>query len=248
LKPTADSGAPLYLRVARHIESAIVDGQLSPGDRLDGEIGLAEGFGVSRATMRKSIDELVRQGLLVRRHGAGTQVLPTRLDGAGGVEGLYDELKRNGRTPTTDVITLEVRDAEPDIAEALRLSPGDPVIYVERVRRADRVPIAIMRNWIPYGLIELDAADLESHGLYEVLRKGGVRMRMAEQSIGAEAARSTSARLLDIRKGSPVLSIETTTFADSGKPVEVGRHEYRGDMYRFPVRKVERQYGTEATR
>ncbi|MGY2872874.1 DNA-binding GntR family transcriptional regulator [Marmoricola sp. URHA0025 HA25] len=244
-----ENGGPLYLRLARHIETSIVDGHLSPGDRLDGEIGLAETLGVSRQTMRKAIDELVRSGLLVRRHGSGTQVLPTRADRTGGgVEGLYDELKRADRRPSTKVITLEVRGAEVDIAEELGLGPGDEVTYLERVREADGVPIAIMRNWIPTGLTELDARDLETHGFYEILRKGGVRMRMAQQSIGAEGASSVSARLLGVKKGMPLLTIETTTYADSGKPVELGRHEYRGDMYRFPVTKVERQYGTEATR
>lgn len=240
---------PLYLRVARHIEKSIVDGHLSPGDRLDGEIGVAESLGVSRQTMRKAIDELVRQGLLVRRHGSGTQIMPTRSDRmGGGVEGLYDELKRADRTPSTDVLTLEVREADDTIAVELGLTAGDDVVFLERVRKADDVPVAIMRNWLPTSLIDLDANDLQTHGLYEILRKGGVRMRMAQQSIGAEAADSNTARLLGIKKGSPMLTIETTTYADSGKPIEVGRHEYRGDMYRFPVTKVERQYGTEATR
>lgn len=244
-----ENDGPLYLRVARHIETSIVDGHLSPGDRLDGEIGLAESLGVSRQTMRKAIDELVRQGLLVRRHGSGTQVLPTRSDRTGGgVEGLYDELKRAGRRPSTQVIVLEVRQADPESAAELGLNPGAEVLYLERVRTADDEPVAIMRNWIPADLIELHASDLETHGLYEILRKGGVRMRMAQQSIGAEAASSASARLLGVKKGSPLLTIQTTTYADSGKPVELGRHEYRGDMYRFPVTKVERQYGTEATR
>lgn len=236
------------MRVARHIESAIHDGHLSPGDRLDGEIGLAEALGISRATMRKAIDELVRQGLLVRRHGAGTQVLPTRSDRPGGVEGLFDELKRSDRVPTTEVIRLDVGAAEADIAAELWLESDDPVVHVERIRKADGVPIAVMRNWIPADLVKLTASDLERDGLYEILRKGGVRMRMAQQSIGAVAADSRSARLLEIKKGSPLLSIETTTYADSGRPVEVGHHEYRGDMYRFPVTKVERQYGSEATR
>jgi DNA-binding GntR family transcriptional regulator len=243
-----DHREPLYLRVARHIEETIRDGQLSPGDRLDGEIGMAEGLGVSRATMRKAIDELVRGGLLVRRHGAGTQVLPTRSDRSGGVDGLYDELKRADRRPTTEVIALEVRAAEEKIAEQLWLNPGDDVVHLERVREADGVPIALMRNWLPSDLIDLDADDLIAHGLYEILRKRGVQMRMAQQSIGAEAANSRVARLLGVKRGSPMLTIETTTYGDSGKPVEVGRHEYRGDMYRFPVTKVERQYGTEATR
>lgn len=243
-----DLGESIYLRLARHIEDSIRTGHLSAGDRLDGEIGLAESLGVSRATMRKAIDELVRQGLLVRRHGAGTQVLPSRSDRSGGVEGLYDELKRADRTPTTDVLTLEVREADASIAAELGLSAGDEVVFLERVRRAVDVPVAVMRNWLPPDLIELDANDLKTLGLYEILRKGGVRMRMAQQSIGAEAADSTAARLLGIKKGSPLLTVETTTYADSGKPVDVGRHEYRGDMYRFPVTKVERQYGTEATR
>lgn len=235
------------MRVALHIESSIRAGQLTPGDRLDGEVGLAEGLGVSRQTIRKAIDELVRQGLLVRRHGAGTQVLPTRSDRTGGgVEGLYDELKRAERQPTTKVITLGPQAATPEVAKELWLDPANEVVYLERVRMAEAEPIAIMRNWLPTELIDLDENGLEMHGLYELLRKAGVRMRMAQQSIGAEAATSESARLLGIQKGAPLLTISTTTYADSGKPIEVGRHEYRGDMYRFPVTKVERQYGTEA--
>lgn len=243
-----ESGGPLYLAVARHIQESISNGHLSAGDRLDGEIGLAESLGVSRQTMRKAIDELVREGLLVRRHGAGTQVLPTRSDRSGGVEGLFDELKRSERRPSTEVLVLEVRAAEGEVAEELLLPEGAEVLFLERLRRADDVPLAIMRNWIPADLIDLEASDLEEHGLYEILRKGGVNMRMAQQSIGTEPAGAASARLLGIKRTSPVLTIHTTTYNDAGKPVELGRHEYRGDMYRFPVTKVERQYGTEATR
>lgn len=239
---------PLYLRVARHIELAIAEERLSAGDRLDGEIGLAASLGVSRATMRKAIDEVVRQGLLVRRHGAGTQVLSTRAERSGGVEGLYDELTRSDRLPTTEVIALEVRAAEPDIASELWLRPAEPVLYVERIRLAAGVPIALMHNWLPEHLLDLTVAELEARGLYEILRGAGVRMRIAHQSVGAVPADSRTAKLLRVRKGSPMLSIETTTYADLGKPTEVGRHSYRGDMYRFPVTKVERQYGTEATR
>lgn len=232
--------APLYHRVAQHIGDAIERGDLVAGDRLDGEIGLAESLGISRATMRRAIEELVAQGVLARKHGFGTQVLSKPNLRSTGVRSLFDELAAAGRSPRSKVMRLEVVEAQDEVASALEVPAGTPVTHLERIRYADEVPFAIMRNWIPASLIELDAGRIETGGLYEELRNSGIRMRVARQSIGAEAATAEQARLLDVSPGEPLLNIHTVTLADLGHPVEFGSHDYRANSYRFEMTSVER--------
>ncbi len=240
------AGDPLYLQVARHIEGAVRDGTLRPGDTLTGELGLSAAWGVSRATMRKAIEELVVRGILIRRHGAGTQVMPQGADGIRGVEGLSDELRRRRQKPEARVLQYECIPADDDIARTLMINVGDEVLHLERLRLADGAPIAIMRNWIPGGRELVPRKALERVGLYELLRSAGIQMRVAQQSVGAHLAGAASARLLAVKRGAPLLSVHTTTFSDTGRPVELGRHEYRGDLYRFDLTKVERRLTAEA--
>jgi len=232
--------APLYARVARHIEQAVADGVLAAGDRLDGEIGLAERLGVSRQTMRRAIEELVNRGILMRKHGVGTRVAPSPSGRPAGVSSLYDELHQAGRSPATQVRVLEVIEADEDTATILELQPGDAVIHLERLRLAGGTPLAIMRNWIPAALVELDRLELEKRGLYEILRDAGADMRIAHQSIGAEPADAESAALLEVPAGTAMLSLHTITYAGLGRPVERGRHTYRADSFRFEITNVGR--------
>ena len=232
--------APLYWRVAQHIIDAIGRGDLVSGDWLDGEIGLAESLAISRATMRRAIEELVAQGVLARKHGVGTQVLSQPNLRNTGVRSLFDELAAAGRSPRSEVIQLEVIAAEGDVALALELPTGTPVTHIERLRYADEVPFAIMRNWIPASLVQLDAGRVEAGGLYEELRNNGIHMRVAIQSIGAEVASSEKAQLINVSPGAPLLNIHTVTLADLGHPVELGSHDYRADLYRFEMTSVER--------
>ncbi len=235
------SSTPLYHRVAQHITDAIERGDLATGDRLDGEIGLAESLGISRATIRRAIEELVAQGVLARKHGVGTQVLSQPNLRSTGVRSLFDELAAAGRSPRSEIIQFGVVDADRDaVAAALELPEGTPVTHIERLRFADDVPFAIMRNWIPASLVQLDAGRIEAGGLYEEIRNSGIRMRVARQSIGAEVASTEKAVLLEVNPGAALLNIHTVTLADLGHPVELGSHDYRADLYRFEMTSVER--------
>ncbi len=232
--------APLYSRVAQHITDAIQRGDLVAGDRLDGEIGLAESLGISRATMRRAIEELAARGILARKHGVGTQVLSPLNLRSTGVRSLFDELVTAGRSPRSEILAFAVIGADDDVASALEVAPGTSVTHIERIRYADGVPFAMMRNWIPASLAQLDRGRIETGGLYEELRTGGIRMRVARQSIGAAVASPATARLLHVDAGAALLNIHTVTFADLGHPVELGSHDYRADLYRFEMTSVER--------
>jgi DNA-binding GntR family transcriptional regulator len=234
-----DLADPLYLQVSRHIEQAVDGGHLRPGDRLDGEIGLAEQLGISRQTMRRAIAELVQRGLLVRKHGVGTQVMDTGRRRASRLSSLHDELDQADRRPSTRVLSLEQTEAHADVAEALDLTVGTPVIALQRLRLAAGQPVAIMHNWLPADLVDLDATHLERRGLYQLLRGGGLKMSVARQTIGADAADAAQGRLLALREGAPVLTMRTVTYTNVGQAVDYGRHTYRPDRYQFEVTNVD---------
>jgi DNA-binding GntR family transcriptional regulator len=234
------SPIPLYFQVAQQIEQMIDRGDLPPGSRLDNEILLADQMGLSRPTMRQAIQYLVDKGLLVRKRGVGTQVLHGLVKRPVELSSLYDDLTQTNQRPSTSVLSIKRVPVKDDVAVALRLTPGTEVVWLERLRYAQGEPLAIMHNWLPDGLAELTAERLERQGLYEALRAAGVHMRVASQRICARAATAAEAKLLNERRGAPLLTMTRTTYDDSGRAVEYGSHVYRPELYTFEMALVER--------
>jgi len=234
------SPVPLYFQLAQGLERAISTGELKPGDRLDTEVDLAHRLGLSRPTVRQAIQDLVNRGLLVRRRGVGTQVVHAKLHRSVELTSLFDDLQAANRKPSTTVLSFALKSADPKVAEALRISKGTEVLTIERLRMIDGSPLAIMRNWLPADLLDTTPAELEATGLYELMRRGGVQMRVANQRIGASAASSQEARLLDLKVGSPLLTMERTAFDETGRAVEFSSHCYRADSYSFETTLVAR--------
>jgi DNA-binding GntR family transcriptional regulator len=235
------SPVPLYFQVAQQIEQAIERGELGPGSRLDNEIQLADRYGLSRPTMRRAIQELVGKGLLVRKRGVGTQVVHARVKRPVELTSLYDDLSRSKQKPATRVLLLEEVPAPDEVAVHLGLVVGAPTVHLERLRLALDEPLAILHNWLPAALARFTGQDLETGGLYAHLRSSGVRICVATQRIGARAANAEQARLLEVKRGAPLLTMERTTFDDTGRAIEYGDHVYRSDTYSFETTLVERQ-------
>lgn len=234
---------PLYVQIARHLASAVEDGSLAAGSRLEGEVELARAFSVSRPTVRMAIDRLAEQGLLVRRRGAGTVVVPRQVRRPVELTSLFDDLVAQGRVPATTVLSLETVPAAEVVARCLGLAPGAPVLLLERLRHADGAPLGVMRNFLPPERVRLDAERLSARGLYEMLRDQGLEPRVAEQTIGARAATAAESRLLHAPRAATMLTLERTAYDAGGKPVEHGRHAYRADRYRFEMNLVSRLAG-----
>jgi DNA-binding GntR family transcriptional regulator len=234
------SPVPLYFQVAQQIEQAIERGDLGPGSRLDNEILLADRHGLSRPTMRRAIQELVGKGLLVRRRGVGTQVVHNRVNRRVELTSLYDDLARSHQRPATRILLHETASAPDEAAVQLNLPVGSAVVHLERLRFATDEPLAILRNWLPPAVARFTAADLEKGGLYGYLRGTGIRICVAGQRIGARSATAEESRLLGVKRGAPLLTMERTTFDDTGRVIEYGRHVYRADAYSFETTLVER--------
>jgi DNA-binding GntR family transcriptional regulator len=231
---------PLYFQIASRIEAAIHDGRLPAGSRLENEVALGNRLGLSRPTIRRAIQELVDKGLLVRRRGIGTQVVHGRVSRSVELTSLYEDLERSGQKPETTVLSIETGEADEPVAEELGVDVGSPVLHIRRLRSAGGVPIAILDNVLPQEFADLDPDALAKHGLYQLLRARGVTMRVAKQRIGARDATGQEAGLLDIRKGSAVLTMSRTAFDNSGRAVEWGQHCYRPDLYSFEMTLVDR--------
>jgi len=231
---------PISHQIASRLREAIADGTLPAGSRLENEVALAERLGVSRPTIRRAIQDLVDRGLLVRRRGVGTQVVGTRVHRRLELSSLHEDLTRAGHATATKVLLHELVPASPAVAADLGIQPGIDVLHIRRLRYSDGSPLAVLDNFLPPGLSDITAEQLEHGGLYAILRNRGVSMRVARQTIGARGADRREAELLGLAPGDPVLTMARVVFDDSGATVEIGSHSYVPDTYTFEVTLVER--------
>lgn len=222
--------SPKRDEVRRHVLSLIENTR--PGTGLASERELAQQLGVSRPTVRAALDDLTRDGLLVRQRGRGTFTSPHKVT---------QELAAGLAVPpaegnwTSWVVTFDVAPALPPTAARLELEPGEPVLRVTRVRLVEGEPIAIERLELPASIVPgLEPADLESGNFYQLLRtRFGVSVHEAVQSIEPSFTNPEQAELLDVPVYTPLLQIERTTRDVTGRIVELTRSVYRGDRYRI---------------
>ncbi|MHB9858057.1 GntR family transcriptional regulator [Streptomyces sp. YIM S03343] len=227
------SPVPLYFQLSQQLEAAIERGSLTPGSLLGNEIELAARLGLSRPTVRQAIQSLVDKGLLVRRRGVGTQVVHSKVKRPLELSSLYDDLEAAGQRPATRLLVNTVVPASTEVAAALGLAEGSEVRRIERLRLTHGEPMAYMCNYLPLGLFDLDTGQLEATGLYRLMRAAGITLHSARQSIGARGATAVEAERLGEPEGAPLLTMQRTTFDDTGRAVEFGDHTYRPSRYSF---------------
>ena len=227
------SPVPLYYQLSQQLEAAIEQGRLAPGKLLGNEIELARRLGLSRPTVRQAIQSLVDKGLLVRRRGVGTQVVHSQVRRPLELSSLYDDLEAAGQRPTTRVLRHVTEPAPAAVAAALGIAEESDVVVVERLRLAHGEPVAHLCNHLPPGLLDMTTEGLETTGLYRLMREAGISLHSARQSVGARAATPGEGERLGEPEGAPLLTMERTTFDDTGRPVEFGTHIYRASRYAF---------------
>jgi GntR family transcriptional regulator len=235
--PDASLPVPLYRQVFMMLRQRIIDREYAPGEQLVREDGLAAEFGVSRATIRQAIGELVRQGLVDRKQGRGTFVLPTphpplgqRFRGS-----LADLIAETDRAGVRQVQVAHRAPVRQRIADALKLD-GKLATIVRRTRTVDTALFAYTVNHLPerYGRL-LSVRELRQTGLMTLLESKGVRFASAQQSIRAELADVEVSGRLKMDFGGAVLFAERLLFDDQGSPVEFVQSWYRGDLYEYSV-------------
>jgi GntR family transcriptional regulator len=209
--------------------------ELQVGDALPPERRLASDLGVSRPTLRAVIDELVREGLLLRRHGSGTYVAEPKIALPLTMTSFSEDMARRGMRPGSRVVSFERTSAGAKLGQRLQISPLDEVWVITRLRLADDETMAIEWLHAPYALLgDLRREELSDHSYYELLReRRGITISSGTQTIEPTVTSPEEAELLGVPLHSPAFLFERTTMSERGEVVEFVRSVYRGDRYRL---------------
>ncbi len=232
---------PLHHQVYLDLRAALDTGEWRPGDLLPPERQLAGRYGCSLITVRRALSELTREGRLERTRGRGTTVLLPRIErDFGGTMSFTEEMQDRGLDPETKLIAARPESAGEVVAAALRIEPGSPTLYLERLRAAGGEPLLLEQVHLPAeqfpGLL---ASDLEHGSLYDLLTaRYGTRIVRAREALEPVLLRTREARLLGQRPRSPALQIEGIAFSAEGVPVEFARSYVRGDRTRYYIERV----------
>ncbi|MEW9807358.1 GntR family transcriptional regulator [Mesorhizobium marinum] len=229
-------GAPLYVQLRKSIEDAVNAGIVGPGDALPSERDIAIRADVSRVTVRKAVQDLVRGGILVQRHGSGTFVAPrvNRVEQPlSRLTSFTEDMARRGMTVRSEWLDRGLYTPSPEEMMTLGLSPSERVARVARLRIADDTPLAIERASLSATILPDPEAIGDS--LYAALEKTAHRPVRAIQRLSAKNLSEAEARLLGASPGSASLNIERISYLATGKVVEFTRSVYRGDAYDFVV-------------
>jgi len=222
--------SPLYQQIKALITASLESGEWKPGEMIPSEIELAARYKVSQGTVRKAIDEMAADNLLVRRQGKGTFVATHHEER---VEFRFLRLVSDDGElgpPESHFIEVKRTRAPNEVARLLGLKPSDSVVYIRRVQRFDGIPVIVEDLWLPGLLFKgLTAERLAQYkgpmyGLFET--EFGTRMIRATESLRAVSASADTAALLEIAQGTPLLSVERVSYTYGDKPVEVRHGQY----------------------
>jgi GntR family transcriptional regulator len=227
----ASGKLPLYQQLQRALREAIEQGVFGPAGALPAERVLAAGLAISRITVRKALDGLVEEGLLVRRAGAGNYVNQRIEKNFARLTSFSEDMRARGRTPSSAWLKRSEGLVTPEEALRLRLSPGAPVYRFHRIRYADEVPMCVEYATVAGSCLpSLDAVEVS---MYEALEAAGNRPVRALQRLSALLLEPEHASLLLAREGAAGLCVERIGFLRDGSAVEFCRSYFRGDMYDF---------------
>lgn len=234
--------SPLYQQIKALIMQGLQSGEWKPGDLIPSEVELAQRYKVSQGTVRKAIDELAAENLVMRRQGKGTFVATHHEAHA---RYRFLRLKPDeGVLPFPENQFIEVRRtrASAEIARLLDMKAGDPVIFVRRVQLFDGKPTILEDIWLPGGTFKgLTIERLRDYkgplyGLFE--SEFATHMVRAAERLRAVAASEELASLLNVKVDSPLLSVERISFTYGDRPVEVRRglyltehHHYQNELF-----------------
>ena len=209
--------------------------QLTVGEAIPSERQLSSELGVSRLTVRAALDDLVREGLLVRRRGSGTFVSEPKIAQELTMTSFTEDMRRRGMVPGSRTVELRTSPAGAWLGRILHVSPSEPLVVVKRVRLADHETMAIETLHVRASLVPgLSASDLESYSFYTLLSdRYGIDIVGGLQTIEPTVTNEEESELLGVPLHSPAFLFERTTRSDAGEIVEYVRSIYRGDRYRL---------------
>ena len=232
------SAIPLHYQLKELFVEKINNGEWAAGALIPTEAVLCASYAVSRGPVRQAIDQLVREGLLCRKQGKGTWVLPPKIERSlGRLYSFTDLIAQQGVIPAVRILSFERTAAARSVARTLERSEGAPVYKIVRLRLAGTEPLVLESVFVPAALCpSLTVADVENSPLYAFLEKRqGLHLVRARQYFEAVSADPFEAHLLCIAAGAPVLLLQNITYQPGEHPVVLSKAILRGDRLRYYV-------------
>jgi GntR family transcriptional regulator len=243
MSASSSNPAPLYAQVEAILASNIADGIYPAGSRIPREEDLIDRFAVSRTTIRQTIQNLVRRGLVEIRRGKGTYVAQPKIkQELTELSGFVEDMQVLGRHASARLIDKRTVPANESVAERLGIPAGSLVVKIQRVRLADHTPLSFDETYLPREIGEkVIENDLEMEPIFSLLEeKYTIPLVEAEYHMEAALATPEVARALGISAGSPIFLIERTSFCEGHKPIDYEKLHYRGDHISFVTRLARR--------
>ena len=208
---------------------------LDVGDAIPSERVLSIDLGVSRLTVRAALDDLVREGRLTRRRGAGTFVAEPKVAKGMTITSFSDDMRQRGLSPGSRTLEFRTIPAGARLGRILHVSPSEPVLSIKRQRLADGEPMAIEHLHVPGALFPgLTARDVEESSFYDLLEnRYEIEIVGATQTVEPTVTDEDESEVLGVPLHSPALLFERLTRAATGELVEFTSSTYRGDRYRL---------------
>jgi GntR family transcriptional regulator len=221
------------------LKDAIVSGRTVPGSKIPGELKLAQEHQVSRVTVRRALEALAKEGMIMRKPGVGTLVCERPLGATvmtASVSNLLPNMVKLGESSRVRLIEFSYGQPSDDVRERLRLEPDDRVQRSIRVRLAEDKPFSYLTTCVPERIaLSYNEDELATTPLFALLERSGVHLDHATQSISATLATKNVADALDVPVGSALISLTRVVYDKGGKGVEHLHALYRPDRYRIEI-------------
>ena len=228
---------PRYLTLAEDLRQAISSGEFKPGDQLPSETQLCARHGVSRGTVVRAIEQLVTDGIVHRRQGAGSFVArPSLHRRAGSLLSFSQSTKGEGFSTEQKLITLQPASAE----QAIQFQCNEPAVFLSRLRSIEGVACAVHRSIIPTAVASRvealngeDEAALKSgsFSLYEAFETAGFRVVEAHERVATRLATEEEAQLLQVDEPAAVMVVFRRSYVTGGRLIEAAEAVYLGEYY-----------------
>ena len=234
---------PYYQQIVDHVRSLLEKKRLREGQMFCSEGDLARTLGISKMPVRQAFQKLRAEGLLViakgKRPVIGSGRVPWNFQQ---LRGFSEEMRRRGLVPSARVLNMQIADPEIEVAQALKLAPGEKIYKLQRLRFVNAEPVAVVTSHLPARLFAgIDKHDLEKQSLYHIFEQIYRRkLRWAEETIGATTATEQEAPILETKPGSPLMVIRETTYDTQNVAIEYSVSLLRGDRYTASVISVRR--------
>jgi GntR family transcriptional regulator len=238
------SFVPYYEQIVDQVRTLIKERRLSEGETFLSEGEVARMLRISKMPVRQAFQKLRSEGLLVVSRGKrpviGSGKLPWNFQE---LRGFSEEMRRRGLQPSAKIISLERREADGEVTQALNLQSGEEVYSLKRLRFVDGKPVAVVTSFLPAAIFpDIDKQDLQGQSLYHVFEQIYRRkLHWAEEVIGAAIVNPEDARLLQASVGSAVLLIKETTYDTHEVAIEYSVSVLRGDRYTASVVSVRKK-------